>query len=79
MDGLTEGRIVHYVNDNGEHLPAIVVKVWDKENGTINLTVFSNHTTSALSLWGDDLAYARTSVNYAEEPAVNTWHWIEKA
>jgi hypothetical protein len=28
MEGLTEGRIVHYVMPNGEHRPAIVVRVW---------------------------------------------------
>ena len=32
MEGLTEGRIVHYVlnegRDKGEHRPAIVVRVW---------------------------------------------------
>lgn len=50
MDGLTEGRMVHYVLSNGQHRPAIVVKVWKvteqggvpraTENGLVNLTVF---------------------------------------
>jgi hypothetical protein len=38
MDGLTEGRIVHYVMPNGEHRPAIVVRVWrvqDYKNGQV--------------------------------------------
>lgn len=45
MDGLTEGRMVHYVLDEpygaipSEHRPAIVVKVWNPD-GTANLQVF---------------------------------------
>jgi len=51
MEGLTEGRIVHYVMPDGvEHRPAIVVKVWRKEDGTppdngvSNLQVFTDGT-----------------------------------
>ena len=44
MDGLTEGRIVHYVMPNGQHRPAIVVQVWDYTgpSGTSNLQVFTD-------------------------------------
>lgn len=44
MDGLVEGRIVHYVMPDGKHTPAIVVKVWDHTgpNGTSNLQVFTD-------------------------------------
>ena len=38
MEGLVEGRIVHYVMHDGEHRPAIVVKVWrvqDYEDGEV--------------------------------------------
>jgi hypothetical protein len=28
MNGLTEGRMVHYVMPDGKHRPAVVVKVW---------------------------------------------------
>jgi hypothetical protein len=28
MEGLTEGRIVHYVLSNGEHRAAIIVRVF---------------------------------------------------
>jgi hypothetical protein len=46
MDGLVEGRIVHYVMPNGEHRPAIVTKVWDRENqsGCSNLNVFTDYS-----------------------------------
>lgn len=85
MDGLTEGRIVHYVMPSGEHRPAIVVRVWNSE-GTCNLTVFPD--------WGNDnkpgngiginmgqgtaLLWA-TSILHSDEPKPGTWHWIEKA
>lgn len=52
MEGLTEGRMVHFVlpdgNNTGEHRPAIVVKVWGNgldnlpENGYSNLQVLTD-------------------------------------
>lgn len=74
MQGLTQGRIVHFVTNDNVHLPAIVVKVWDKETGTINLSVFIDHAT-----YTGDAVYAATSVVYSETPTPNTWHWIEPA
>ena len=50
MVGLTEGRMVHFVLDETEHRPAIVVKVWRKadgtppDNGVCNLQVFTDGT-----------------------------------
>jgi hypothetical protein len=48
MEGLTEGRIVHYVMPDGKHVPAIVVKVWDTTGsmGTSNLQVFTDGSNS---------------------------------
>lgn len=55
MEGLTEGRIVHYVMPSREHRPAIVVRAWKVQeayhdgitpetrlatNGMCNLVVF---------------------------------------
>lgn len=80
MDGLTEGRIVHYVLDSGsrqlEHRPAIVVKVWNKEQGSVNLQVFTDGQNDDL----DNIIYP-TSVlpDFDEYPQSGTWHWIEKA
>lgn len=38
MDGLTEGRFVHYVMADGQHRPAQVVRVWGTD-GVVNLVV----------------------------------------
>lgn len=48
MEGLTEGRMVHFVMQNGEHRPAVVVKVWNTD-GTANLQVW---TDGANDTWG---------------------------
>lgn len=52
MEGLTEGRMVHYVMPDGKHRPATVVQVWrvtqegniriPPENGCSNLQVFTD-------------------------------------
>lgn len=88
MDGLTEGRIVHFVMPDGEHRPAIVVKVWDKERGSVNLSVFTDHSNDLDGFPPEGptrdsvergLLWA-TSVKPDEETkARGTWHWIEKA
>lgn len=77
MEGLTEGRIVHFVLENGEHRPAIVVKVWDKSTGYVNLQVFTDGSND-----GEQYAsgqYWATSIFPNEDHAPRTWHWIEKA
>lgn len=94
MDGLTEGRIVHFVMPNGEHRPAIIVKNWSETAGTSNLIVFSDghndlpytpEEKDAFQNYGldtDDIRHGhfwKTSVLYSEKLEPNTWHWIEKA
>ncbi len=83
MDGLTEGRIVHYVMNtkqgDQQHRPAIITRVWDKSFGTVNLTVFTdweNDIEKSSTQFG--LVWA-TSVRYSEDKENGTWHWIEKA
>lgn len=77
MDGLTEGRIVHHVDSDHVHRAAVVVHVWNKATGMVNVQVFNNglydiaHTVDGMFL--------RTSVAYSEQPVPYTWHWIEKA
>lgn len=89
MEGLTEGRIVHFVLADGphagEHRPAIVVKVWRKgdgsppDNGYSNLLVFLDGSNDAgPSGEARPLLWA-TSIEYSEEPRPRTWHWIERA
>ena len=85
IEGLTEGRIVHYVLDKGlgdrgeegEHRPAIIVKVWDHGMGTSNLQVFTDglndgHPHDQGTVW-------KTSIQYSEEKEPGTWHFIEPA
>lgn len=90
MDGLTEGRIVHYVLQDydesslrpapnaGEHRPAIVVKVWGS-NGTCNLQVFTDSNPTQDSNDHRPPVMWRTSVVFDETGRPGTWHWIEKA
>jgi hypothetical protein len=94
MEGLTEGRIVHYVlnegRDKGEHRPAIVVRVWRvfeadmitksaPENGCCQLQVFTD--SDEHGKYNDELSPVmwKTSVIYDESGKPGTWHWIEKA
>lgn len=77
MDGLTEGRIVHFVMMNGTHRPAIIVQVWNKDTGVSNLQVFTDGRND-----GDNQEIGtvwHTSIKYSEEKEPYTWHWIEKA
>jgi hypothetical protein len=78
MDGVIEGRIVHYVlpegPHEGEHRPAIIVKVWT--GGYVNLQVFYDGTNDGPVVSGQPWV---TSVEHSEDPRPRTWHWIERA
>ena len=86
MEGLTEGRIVHYVMPSGEHRPAIVVRVWNiaTSPGMVNLVVFTDgwndikpsersDTILTCTLWESSVSFDDSAI------ANGTWHWIEKA
>lgn len=92
MEGLTEGRIVHFVMPNGDHRPAVVVNVWHVSGqceGYVNLQVFTDGSNDLHGLpddFNDDARegikrglYWATSKCYSETKEPNTWHWIEKA
>jgi hypothetical protein len=89
MEGLTEGRIVHYVLQSGEHRPAIIVRVWndpyENPTGMCNLVVFTDGTNDVKRSIDDPLAKEavltmwETSRFYSENKEKFTWHWIEKA
>lgn len=72
IDGLTEGRIVHFIAPYSSlHFAAIVIRVTDKERGAVSLFVFS-------------LPHERPggfSVELDVLPGTEGrgWHWIEKA
>ena len=86
MEGLIEGQIVHYVlpdgRSRGQHRPAIVVRVNNRENGSVNMQVFTDGSNDYLGYgssgdWFPTLW--KTSVHYSEDKEPGTWHWIEKA
>lgn len=86
MDGLTPGRMVHYVLPDGrypgEHRPAVVTKVWGA-NGCVQLSVFIDGTNDYANLPMEQGSFMplvwKTSVLPDEdEKKPNTWHWIEK-
>ena len=81
MEGLTEGRMVHYclVNKSGDvvHRPAVVVRIWSQDTGGVNLQVFTDGGNDGETYQGG--LYWATSVSFSEEPKAYTWHWIERA
>lgn len=79
MEGLTEGRMVHYVQPSGRHTPAIVVKVLDQKSGVLNLAVFNDMSDGQNENILTECVSRQTSVSYNESQAKGTWHWIEKA
>jgi hypothetical protein len=85
MDGLTEGRMVHYVAYNNRHLASIVIgyeippKVEDVQVDpvTADLAVFTNmRNVNGIKNFG--LQFHQEIV-YSESKEPGTWHWIEKA
>jgi hypothetical protein len=80
MEGLTEGRIVHFVlpdgNHAGEHRAAMIVKVWNATTGYVNLQVFIDGSNDYPQATGPMWA---TSVEYSDVHEPRTWHWIERA
>ena len=71
MDGLTVGRMVHYVRTNGVHNAAIVSNVLNKTQGTVALTVFQlDHNNPVILI---------NNVMFSDIKEPGTWHWIEQA
>lgn len=84
MDGLTEGRMVHFVmgddsNHPNSHRPAVVVNAWggNPPEGRVNLQVFTDFGNDGKAY--ESGTHWATSVPYSEDPKPYTWHWIEKA
>ena len=78
MDGLTEGRMCHFVMPDGQHRPAVVVRVWGNPEhceGYVNLQVFTDGKND-----GAENVEWQPSICYDDETkAPGTWHWIERA
>jgi hypothetical protein len=84
MDGLIEGRIVHYVMPDGQtHRPAMLVQIWNREGpyaGMSNLQVFTDSANDGRH--GEQYAQCPVwagSVYYSETKEPNTWHWPERS
>lgn len=90
MNGLTEGRIVHFVlpasegnllardispASAGQHRAAIVVRVLDQETGMSNLTVFLDGGNDQPSVIEPPRTMGFGSVFYDEYQGPGTWHW----
>jgi len=73
MEGFTEGRMVHFVMPDGEHRPAVVVRVWRPQTpenpGYCNLQVFTDGSNDGP---GNETGF------YSDAKLPRTWHWIEK-
>ncbi len=68
------GLIVHWVNMQDIHRPAIVVDVVDQAAGRCNLQVFVSPVDGFHADQGTQwVEFAR----YSEEPLCGTWHFIE--
>jgi hypothetical protein len=79
MEGLTPGRIVHFVADwesaQGQHRPAIIVSLPDPSGTDANLQVFKDlnlDPNPMPTFWVERVSYSETA-----EPG--TWHWIERS
>lgn len=63
------GRVVHYVNENGVELAALVVKVWNEQ--VINLVYFPNGSEVG------GVPMTKTSVSFSLEKTPHSFHWPE--
>lgn len=88
MQGLTVGRIVHYVLQEGRNAgqprAAMVVRVLDSPvvpDGVVNLHVMLDglNDAGAENQVPDHMSAWVTSVHYSEEPKPGTWHWPPRA
>lgn len=92
LQGLQEGRIVHYVYSSGdlddqhqhlEHRAAIVVNAWaslGRDDGYANLTVFMDGRNDSVDGQGSSIGPLLhvTSRVYSDEKEPGTWHWPER-
>lgn len=85
MEGLTEGRIVHYIMPGGKHRPAIIVNVHDQETGSVNLQVFLDNLNDNagmdfnVSQHEAGLRWITSVLPDQDGKQDDTWHWIERA
>ena len=66
------GRIVHYTHESGEHLAAIITRIWILNPGAVNLVVFPDHSTMV------GTPFAITEIQYGDDDTPDRWHWPER-
>lgn len=71
LEGLTPGRIVHYIDIGARHRAAVITYIYSDE-GTVNLFVFDDGVAPLPEP-------VLRSVRYDENMQPLSWHWIEKA
>jgi hypothetical protein len=70
------GRIIHFVNVYGEHMPAIITYVYpDDPEQRVDLTVFDRpHIRSLTEI---PLLWAAEQIPFHEDES-ESWHWPER-
>ncbi len=72
--GLTPGRMAHYVAGNsGPHLAAIIIKVVDAAEATVNLHVLAEDRKREQS-FGGKASKIYEHVPFSEGAEAGTWH-----
>jgi hypothetical protein len=67
IEGLAVGRIVHFTRDGESASAAIVTKVWSRETGSVNLSIFVEDDARPV--------VRETSVPYSESRGLRTWRF----
>ncbi len=73
MSGLNEGQMVNFVIEADTHLPAMIVKIWDRDSGMVNLTIFDDHVRRG-SEPEPAAVWRKTSVLHSDTREVGTWY-----
>jgi hypothetical protein len=76
MIGLIEGRDVHYVDQNGEHFAAKIVRVLDMAKRLVSVFVFPTRRGEQGGVV-ENVSFAK-STKEMQTSKPGTWHWIER-
>jgi hypothetical protein len=76
MIGLIQGRDVHYVDTDGEHMAAKIVRITDPSRAIINLFVFPVRAGEEGGVIENVPFRKSTAANPTSNP--RSWHWIER-
>jgi len=78
MEGLIEGRNIHYVAYNGRHLAAIIIGVNDEASGDVDIALFTNlNNVNGDKNFGLQFHQnVKPASDTIDQPG--TWHFIER-